>query len=469
MIIGDNQGVSRRTFIRGLGAGAAALALTHPLLAAAESLGGKRPDILFFAIDDVSPRRFGCWGNTICKTPHIDRLATQGLRFDQAHCMSALCGPSRTSLLTCLRPDTTKVYNNKDNWQKLAPQAQSMLEHLRKNEYETVRIGKIGGGSIDQHDASWSRVIKVWSKEFQLRQNKMRPGKGPGMKFKSAFVWGPTGLEDWEEWDGRVADQAIRILSKGSDRPLFLGLGMETTHLPFRAPDKYFDMYPTEKIVLPPEDKRFMQRKKTNRDQKHLTDETWREAIAAHYACLSFIDTQVGRILEALDKSGRADNTIVVLWSDHGYMLGEHFLWRKWHMYDECTQVPLIMRVPGVTTSGSVCKRPVESIDIFPTLFDLCGVPIPADIEAISMKPLLKDPQLPWKKGAITVQSDMRSIRTERWRYTEQGKARRPSLYDHDNDPHEFVDLAKNKKYAETVSELSRLLNGDWKLCLPDQ
>jgi arylsulfatase A-like enzyme len=201
------------------------------------------------------------------------------------------------------------------------------------------------------------------------------------------------------------------------------------------------------------------------------TPEQWREAIAAHYACLTFIDAQVGRVLDALEESGRADRTIVVIWSDHGFMLGEHFLWRKGPLYNESTQVALLMKAPGVTKPGSVCERAVESIDIFPTLIDLCGLPQPKGIEAVSMKKLLADPAMPWKKGALMWDPGSgRSIVTQRYRYNEYPakQKQKPELFDHETDPNEFVNLAEKPEMAEVRERLSQLLAEGWQACLPD-
>ena len=249
-------------------------------------------------------------------------------------------------------------------------------------------------------------------------------------------------------------------------------LGFHATHLPFIAPDQYFEPYPWEQMRVPMDpgaDETGMPRDaKIFRWFNPHTIEQWKKSIAAHYACTSFIDAQVGRVLEALDKSGRADNTVVVIWSDHGFLLGEHFLWRKGPLYEESTRVALLVRAPGVAKAGAATTRPVESIDIFPTMLDLCGIPQPPGIEAASMKPLLEDPSRPWKKGALMWGGRRgRSIVTERWRYNDYlGKRARTQLFDHQTDPNEFKDLAKDPEQADTAKELKALLEGGWKACL---
>jgi len=281
-------------------------------------------------------------------------------------------------------------------------------------------------------------------------------------------------MKDLDEKDGRVAEQGIRIIRsrKPVDKPMLLCLGFHATHLGFRAPDKYFELYPPEEIKLPRNpgaDENGMPPPGIFNEHNPHTPEQWRQAIAAHYACLTFIDAQVGRVLQELEKSGRADKTIVVIWSDHGFMLGEHFLWRKGPLYDESTQVALLWRVPGLTKAGTVCRRPVESIDIFPTLFDLCGIPQPEGIEAISMKPLLTDPDRSWKKGALMWGGAGKSIVTKKWRYNEYLKRpdRPPELFDQEEDPGEFTNLAADPRYANVVAELSQLLHEGWWACLP--
>jgi len=484
--------MERRGFLKAASLLVGGLSLSQGGSGTADAKSG-RPDVLFISIEDFSPHRLGCYGNPVCKTPNIDRLASEGLRFDLAHCSAAPCCPSRTSLLSGLRPETTGVFGNGDDWSRMLEPGTTMTEHFMANGYETVRVGKIyhrGNGNRIYDDTSrWNRIIEETEGIDRPRQAARAP-RGPGVEYArkraearkkgimlgggSPFMYGPTGRDDLDETDGMLAEQGVRLLSQTrGDKPLFLALGFHKPHLAFTAPDKYFDMYPPEEMVLPKNldtDVDGMPVDKSQLDEKNPhTLEQWREAIAAHYACLSFIDAQVGRVLDALERSGRADNTIVVLWSDHGFMVGEHFKWRKGQLYDHSVLVALIVKAPGVTRPGSVCKRPVESIDIFPTLFDLCGIPIPDGLEAISMKSVLENPDRPWKKGAITTHgTNDKSICAERWRYTEYGGPENAELFDRKNDPHELYNLAKEPKYAGTVARLSKLLAGGWRACLPE-
>jgi arylsulfatase A-like enzyme len=203
-----------------------------------------------------------------------------------------------------------------------------------------------------------------------------------------------------------------------------------------------------------------------------LTEAEWRDVVSSHYATISYVDWCVGKVLDAIRSTGREENTIVILWSDHGFMLGEHFLWRKVNLYEESARVAFVWKVPGLTPAGARCARPVETIDTFPTLFDLCGIPQPKGVEGMSMKPLLKDPARPWKKGAITWRAgngNQVSIQTEHFRLNKRVDTGFLELYDHRVDPREFKNVAKDPAYAADVDRLSALLEGDWKACLPEE
>jgi uncharacterized sulfatase len=478
-----NRPLSRRHFIKAGGAALGAMAL--PKMVWADAGTTRRPDVLLLVLEDVSPMRFGCYGNPLCRTPNIDRLASQGVRFTNAH-TNPPCSPSRVALLTGLRPETTGIFDNGQDDMARATFAKRLLlpERLRAAGYETIRVGKIGH---PDKPSNWDRQPTV-RQYVEARRPARGPAAEPGAKrLGSPFAYGPTGLDDREQHDGCIADAAIEVLGERRDRPLFLAVGFFNCHLPFRAPDKYFEMYPAEKIVVPKNPgslpdgmptaetwERLRQQSPWNRmgEFNPGTLQHWREAIAAHYACLTFADAQVGRVLDALDKSGRADNTVVVLWSDHGFMLGEHFLWRKGPPYNESTKSALIVRAPGIARAGAACARPVECMDLFPTLLDVCGLPVPADIECTSFRPLLSEPDRSWKKAALmTGPHGSRSIVTERWRYTEytDNAKTAPELFDHERDPGEFTNLAREAGHADVVKELSGLLRAGWRACLPDR
>jgi len=447
----------------------------------------RQPDVLFIVAEDLQAC-LSCYGNPICKTPNLDALAARGLRFDLAYCQYPLCNPTRSSLLTGLRPETTQVFGNELDWNERLKPGSTLPEYFRANGYETMRAGKIfhsgNQGRVFSDKSRWDRVVEEREGLPERKLRKVSPlrhlyesipaEQRAKVYDQRAWAWGPVDVEDIDTADGAIAEQAVRILSQKRDKPLFLALGFHEPHLPLFAPKRHFDMYPPDKIPLPdypendlddvPADARY-----GLANHKAFTPEKRREAIAAYYACVSNMDAAVGRALDALKRSGREDNTIVIFWGDHGFNLGEHLLWQKMCLFEESCRPPLIIAAPGVTKPGSVCHRVVEFIDTFPTLADLCGLKIPEGLEAISMVPLLKTPARPWKKGAFTSKGKGTSIRTERWRYTEWGGPDKAELYDHQSDPREIMNLAGDPKHKDTAAELSRLLHGGWKTCLPER
>jgi len=431
-------------------------------------------DVVFIAIEDFSPHRLNCYGGPV-HSPNMDRLASEGVLFEKAYAMVPVCNASRTSLLTGLRPETTKIFGNQQDWRKALPGISTMPMHFRKHGYETVRIGKMYHGQWE-HDASWSRVIPQLHDRTAARPKKrgIGPRARPTRKTRVKLIWGPTGVAPELDRDGQLATQAIRYLEQDHDKPYFLGIGFHGPHLPFRAPDRFHDLYPPEKILLPrnpPDDLKDTPIKGPHGDQEQLNEKEWREITAAHYATISYADWCVGRVLAAIRRTGREDRTIVIVWSDHGFMLGEHFLWRKGPLYEESVRVAWIWKVPGITPGGARCKRPVETIDTFPTLFDLCGIPRSDKAEGISMKPLLKDPSRPWKRGAISWSAGngaVAAFQTERFRLNRRTSDGFLELYDHKKDPKEFTNVAGDPDYSNDLKKLTGLLDGGWKVCLPE-
>ena len=350
-----------------------------------------------------------------------------------------------------------------------------MPMHFRRHGYDTIRIGKMFHGQWE-HDASWTQIIPELHDPKAVRPKKkpIGPAKPPGNKSrKDNLRWGPTGNDPKNDRDGQIAEQAIRFLKKARGRPFFLGVGFHCPHLSFCAPDRFHEMYPPEKIRVPEnpsDDLKDTPISGPHPDTQRLSADEWRQVISAHYAAISYTDWCIGRILEALRQTDRDGDTIIIVWSDHGFMLGEHFLWRKVDLYEESARVAFIWKVPGLTPKGAHCERVVESIDVFPTLFDLCNVPQPETIQGISMKKLLRDPTATWKKGAITWRAgsgDRVAVQTERYRLNKRLSDGFLELYDHQTDRREFRNVAKDGKYRDTVEELTRLLDGGWKACLP--
>ena len=450
----------------------------------ARSAPARPLDVLFIAVEDLKTC-LSSYGNPVCRTPNIDAIARAGIRFDNAQCQFPVCNPTRSSLLSGLRPPTTGVLGNATNWSGHLPLGSTLPEVFRAGGYETVRVGKMfhaGNGDQVYDDAPrWSRIIP---EREGLPRPSLEKDTAPRVLFSHksaeerrkqydyrAWVWGPQGRDDFDCNDGAIAEQGVRVLSKKpGDKPLFLALGFHRPHLPLHAPAKYFEMYPPASIPLPQypqNDFDDVPRNYGTREiHRTMTDATRREAIAAYYACLSYVDAGIGRVMAALKDSGRDRNTVVVFWGDHGFHLGEHMLWQKMTLFEESCRVPFIISAPGVT-KPAVCRRPVECVDLFPTLAELCGLKPPANLEAISMVPLLKNPARPWKKGAFTYHNAGKSVRSERWRYNEWGGPDHAELYDHETDPREISNLARDPKHAGTVAEFSRLLKGDWRAALP--
>jgi uncharacterized sulfatase len=452
------------------------------LVAAAVPLRAEQkpqPNVLFIALDDLNTA-LGCYAHPLVKSPHIDRLAARGVRFDHAYCQYPLCSPSRTSLLFGLRPDATGIQDNSTNYRTTLPRAVTLPQFFRQHGYFAARVGKmfhygvpndIGNASMDD-GKSWELTVNPWGRDKtdEARVINYTPQLGLG----GALSWMIADGGDDEQTDAHVADEAIRILGQKRDRPVFLGVGFYRPHVPCVAPRKWFDLYPLDKVTLPqdpPDDrKNHPAAAYTVTPPNYGLDEAkLKDMRRAYYAAVSYGDAQVGRLLDGLDRLKLTDNTIVVLWGDHGWHLGEHGLWQKMCLFEESARVPLLIAAPGCKAKGQACARPAELLDMFPTLADLCGLPVPSGLHGTSLRPLLDDPSAPGKTAAYTQvlrgagpnQFLGRSVRTERWRYTEwDGGKRGTELYDHNSDPHEYHNLAADPQHAATAKELKELLKG---------
>jgi arylsulfatase A-like enzyme len=346
--------------------------------------------------------------------------------------------------------------------------------HFRKHGYETTRIGKMFHGKWE-HEDSWAQVIpEVYDRPAaQAKREAIGPAEPSKPGGKDNLRWGPTGNTPENDRDGQIAEQAARFLSREHDSPFFLGIGFHSPHLAFRAPDRFHSMYPPAKIRLPKTPENDLADTPIggpHADHLRLTIDERRQVISSHYATISYADWCAGRVLDTIKQTGREGSTIIVLWSDHGFMLGEHFLYRKVNLYEESARVAFIWKVPGLTPKGLRCRRPAETIDMFPTLFDLCTISQPDRIEGISMRALLEKPSRPWKKGAITWKAgkgELVAIQTERYRLNKRVSDGFLELYDHRVDPGEFTNVAEDPAYRDAVAELTRLLDGGWQACLP--
>ena len=426
-----------------------------------------KPNILFIAIDDLAPA-LRCYGNLIAKTPHIDRLAASGVRFDRAYNQLPLCNPTRASVMTGLRPDTIKVYDLDRHFRDEVPKVVTLSQTFMRNGWWAGRVGKIyhynvpasiGTDGFDD-PPSWQETVNPKGRD--KADEALIFNAEPHRKISAALSWLAADGADEEQTDGMIATEAIKIMQSKRGQPFFLGVGFFRPHTPYVAPRKYFEMYPLKDMRLPYAPKGDRDDIPTaafahNCPVPHygLDELTLRKALQAYYATISFVDAQVGRLMAALDRLGLVDNTIVVLWSDHGYHLGEHNgIWQKRTLFEQASRTPLIIRAPGARGNGTACTRIVEFVDIYPTLTDLAGLKPPKGLEGRSLRPLLDNPLAKWDGHAITQvlrPADQRlakpvmgrSIRTGRWRYTDWAEGNSGvELYDHANDPMEFNNLA---------------------------
>ena len=436
----------------------------------------KKYNVLFIASDDLN-NDMECYGFSFVKTPNLNRLTAKATRFDRAYNQYPLCNPSRASLLTGYRPDVTGVYNLQNNFRENLPNAVTLPQLFMNNEYYTARVGKIfhygvpgqiGTNGMDD-SVSWNHRVNPKGRDKE--EEHLLTNYTPNIPLGAAMSYLIAEGSDEEQTDGMIADAAINIMQEKKDDPFFLAVGFFRPHCPFVAPQKYFDLYPLDKIPLPKEnttdwnDKPAIA-KRTDPLHYDLDETKRRELLRAYYASITFMDAQVGKLLDALDRLKLTDNTIVVFWSDHGYNVGQHGQWQKQSLFEHSARTPMIIAVPGIT-SGKTTGRTVELLDIYPTLADLCGLKSPADLQGKSLVSLLKNPASNWNKAAFTQTTRItngqmimgRSVRTERWRYTEWNEGKDGvELYDYTTDPDEFINLAKDSKYSAEIKSLSSLL-----------
>jgi arylsulfatase A-like enzyme len=429
--------------------------------ATATAADAQRPNVLFIAVDDLNDW-IGCLGgNPDCKSPHIDALARRGVLFHQAHCAAPACNPSRVALLTGIRPSTSGIYINPQPWRPHMPDVVTLPQLFMQQDYEVLGGGKIFHGRY-KDPASWQTYFDRGSDPKPSKQVLNDPHSRAG-----GIVWGELSVGDRAMADHRVVSWAIDYLKQEHEKPFFLACGIYRPHMPWQVPRKYYDMFPLDQITLPqvPDDDLAdvpgpgvrIARPEGDHATIKRTD-NWRHAVQAYLASIAFADAQVGRLMQALDESPHAKNTIVVLWGDHGWHLGEKQHWRKFALWEEATRAPLMMIVPGVSKPGGVCRQPVDFVNIYPTLADLCDLEMEKQLEGISLRPLLGEPDLVWERPAITTHGrNNHAIRSLDYRYIRYADGSE-ELYDHRSDPMEWKNLADDPAHAEAKAKLIRWL-----------
>ncbi len=465
--------LSRRSF---LAASLASAGAAPAILRAAPP----RRNVLFIASDDLN-HCFSAYGHDVVQTPNLDRIARNGVRFDRAYCQFPLCSPSRTSLLTGLAPDKTGVYELQTHFRKNLPEVVTLPQVFQKNGYLAARVGKlyhygvpgqIGTSGLDDAP-SWQQAVNPRGRDRDDEPQifSLRPGQ-----FGGTLSWLAAEGADAEQTDGIGAAEAIRLMEAHRREPFFLAVGFYRPHTPYVAPRPYFERYPLYEMPLATEEAGERERgpaeayASAHREQDEMSDFRRRQARQAYYASITFMDAQVGRLLDALDRLRLAERTIVVFHSDHGYHLGEHGLWQKMSLYEESARVPLIIYDPRSRGASRASARTVELIDLYPTLADLCGLPTPQGLDGASLAPLLRRPDAAWDHAAYTevrhggnrnrAAISGRTVRTERFRYTEWESGGRTSaqLFDHTTDPGERQNLAGAEAYRQYEADLLRLI-----------
>ena len=494
--------IDRRGFLTG--ALAAAGLGARPARAAANGL-----NVLFIAVDDLRPE-LGCYGNDLVHAPNLDSLASSSVVFQRAYCQAPVCGPSRASLLTGMRPDTSRVWGNRTHFRETMPDLVTLPQRFKQSGYHTQAIGKVLHGKMDD-PPSWS--VPAWpeggmqagmqyvDEERLAAMRREDPGREwsgsdiPTLEWNKRQSWQAPAVPDNALQDGQVADRALAALRRLKDDRFFLAVGFQKPHLPFTAPKKYFDLYDPAALPVPkdaqrPVDAPAMAFTRSNelRGYKDIPGEgplpaaKVRELIHGYYAATSYMDAQVGRILREVESLGLSDSTVVILFGDHGWHLGEQSLWAKTTIFELAARAPMMLRVPGMLSGGRNCAGLVEFVDMYPTLCAACEIEPPEDLEGTSMLPLLEDPDRPWKKAVFSqiprpylADQDWvhmgRSMRTQRYRYTEwidrAGTAVARELYDLETAPFGTVNIANRPESAALVRSLAAQLRDGWRKARP--
>lgn len=447
-----------------------------------------KPNVVFLCVDDMKDwvNCLGGYEGTV-HTPNIDRLARKGTLFTNAHCASPKCAPSRAAIMTGLRPSTTGLYDNGHWWMPNLPDVVTIPMYFRNHGYRVVGAGKVFHHTAGNHPPNqWDEFRRLTFQEDPwFRGVKLNYPWSEHTPFPAGFPfsgveglghendWGPLPITKSDYDDARTTEFAVTFLRQQggtAETPFFLACGLFRPHLPWYVPQKFFDMYPLEDIVLPkvqpddvsdlpPEGREFAKARRRDFETIRAADR-WKHAVRAYLASITCTDARIGRVLDAVDQSAQADNTIIVLWSDHGWHLGEKRHWHKSTLWEEATRVPLIVSAPGFTST--TCNRPVSLLDLYPTLNELAGLETIASHDGLSLVPLLRDPLAVWDRPAvIEFRRGNAAVRSDRYRYIRYQNGGE-ELYDHETDPHEWHNLAASVEHAKVRAQLSAWIPREW-------
>jgi arylsulfatase A-like enzyme len=437
----------------------------------------QRPNVLFLSVDDMNDW-VGCLGGRPgVRTPHIDALARRGVLFSNAHCAAPLCNPSRTALLTGLRPSTTGIYNNDQYWRPVLPDVVTLPGYFKRNGYHAAGVGKIFHHVAGHNDPAewnefeWQVFDDPWYRRAEWYPWVKKIPAPPGHPFNGLrdfpgeFDWGVLPNSEDQYGDMHAVRWAGEFLKRTHEKPFFLAVGLWHPHIPLFAPQSYFDLYPESEVKLPetraddlddiPPGGQKLAAFRRSEHERIVKEGKWKEGVRAYLASISFADAMVGRVLRSLEESPYAKNTIVVFWSDNGWHLGEKQHWHKSTLWERSTHVPLIFAGPGVRETGRTRTQPVNLLDLYPTLVEMCGLPSKRELEGESLTPLLKNASAKRNPTVTTYSPDTHSARSERWRYIRYADGGE-ELYDRQADPNEYTNLAGNNKYDSVKRELAR-------------
>ena len=450
---------------------------------ASATLAVDKPKNVLFLIADDLRTDLGCYGVKEMVTPNLDKLAARGVRFENAYCQYPLCNPSRASMLTGRKPNTTKVLTNGPSFREFIPDTVTLPQLFKNSGFFTARVGKlyhygvprdIGTDGLDDAP-SWQQVINPRGVDKDVEDEIFTiapPNTAKDSRFGGTLSWLSVPDDKGKHTDGIGAEEAVKLLEAHKDKPFFLAVGFFRPHTPYVAPKKFFDLYPIDSIKIPPTPDKFVDQTPalaitTKKDQDNMTDQQRKEAIQAYHASTSYMDAQVGVVLDALERLGLDKTTVVTFVSDHGYHLGEYGMWQKQSIFEQSARVPFIIAAPGAKNNGKSTPALAELLDLYPTLVDLCGLKAPEYLDGKSLKPVLEGDALSVREAAFSQVQRGKvaglAVRTVQYRYVEWGYgAEGAQLYDMVEDPFQTKNLANDPAYAQPRAEMHAMIEERW-------